>query len=186
MSYEPSEFGVGEKRWTDAQLEWYRRLEFYNGLAAAVAAMHAGRTAAELSCWEGGLARWKGGNCHVAIEPPGCPTLPAAEGGGTATSVGWVYILRAETGVCKIGKTTNPKERARFFEIKLPFAVEVLHLIRCGNMHAAERMLHAYFAGKRVNGEWFNLTDDDLAFLTGIASIGIGVDPDHAAGGRTK
>lgn len=83
---------------------------------------------------------------------------------------GIVYLLQdAEvTYYCKIGRTTNPKERITQFDIKLPFRVKVLHTIVCRDCVSAEKELHARYAEKRVRGEWFNLTDGDIQTIRSI------------------
>jgi hypothetical protein len=51
--------------------------------------------------------------------------------------------------------------------------VKVLHIIPCDNMILWERKLHRMYGNKRVNGEWFNLDENDIAYiqsLTGDAS----------------
>jgi hypothetical protein len=70
---------------------------------------------------------------------------------------GYVYVLRADTGLYKIGKSRNPNQRVAHFTLKLPFPVEILRVIRSDDYHAHERQLHAEYAAYRVNGEWFDL-----------------------------
>jgi len=38
-------------------------------------------------------------------------------------------------------------------------------------MYNAEKKLHKLFADKRVNGEWFALTDDDVAKIKAIEEL---------------
>lgn len=79
---------------------------------------------------------------------------------------GYVYILRATPDhPYKIGHTTNPRNRIETFGVKLPFEVEYELLIRADDCVELERSLHARFADKRVNGEWFALTQDDIEAL---------------------
>lgn len=75
---------------------------------------------------------------------------------------GYVYLVKSVTGFYKIGRTVNPHNRLRTFNVKLPFEIEYEHVIQTNNMYALESKLHAQFADKRVNGEWFNLTDSDV------------------------
>lgn len=83
---------------------------------------------------------------------------------------GYVYVLAAihDPTIFKIGRTNNPKDRLRTFSVKLPFDVEYLHTIQTDDMYALESKLHRRFASKRVNGEWFKLSADDLEFLKGM------------------
>lgn len=76
---------------------------------------------------------------------------------------GYVYILNEINGVhYKIGRTKNPSDRLRTFEIKLPFEIEYDLLIQTNDMYDLEKTLHTRFADKRVDGEWFKLTTVDL------------------------
>lgn len=78
---------------------------------------------------------------------------------------GYVYVLRSSTGAFKIGYASSPDDRLRTFSVKLPFEVEYEVLIKTDDMLGYEAQLHERFADKRINGEWFALTDDDLAEL---------------------
>lgn len=82
-----------------------------------------------------------------------------------APRAGYVYILRSPTGAYKIGYAANPADRLRTFTVKLPFEVEYELLIKTDNMRGLEAELHEYYSEKHINGEWFALTDDDLAEL---------------------
>lgn len=80
---------------------------------------------------------------------------------------GYVYVLQDVdvTGFCKIGKTTTPVDRLTHFDVKLPFAVRLVHVIETHDCSRLEAVLHNRFASKRVRGEWFKLTDADIAWL---------------------
>lgn len=82
---------------------------------------------------------------------------------------GYVYIIKQVNGThYKIGHTANPDDRIRTFNVKLPFAVEFELLIKTHDRFVLEHELHAHFASKRVQGEWFMLDDSDLDYLYGI------------------
>jgi len=83
---------------------------------------------------------------------------------------GFVYLLRAESGHYKIGRTKNPESRRGTFGVQLPFEVEFEHLISCMDMFALEAELHARFAEKRVNGEWFTLNEEDVAYIKSLGT----------------
>lgn len=83
---------------------------------------------------------------------------------------GYVYIVKADTGHCKIGRSNNVPQRMKLFSVKLPFEFELIHHFPCEDMHHAEDDLHAAFRDKRCNGEWFNLTDADIATLKRVSS----------------
>ncbi len=84
---------------------------------------------------------------------------------------GFIYLVKSSTGHYKIGRAKNPDDRRRTFEVKLPFEVELIHTISSQNYSQAERSLHKRFAGKRVNGEWFALTDEDVTYIKSIQSL---------------
>jgi Meiotically up-regulated gene 113 len=74
----------------------------------------------------------------------------------------------------KIGKTTlgyeRPKSIARRMnqiEPRLPFDTIPLAQFQCflQDMDALERLLHAKFSEKRQQGEWFELSNDDLLWM---------------------
>lgn len=82
----------------------------------------------------------------------------------TIVTPGYVYVIRSPHGF-KIGKTVNMKSRTRLFEVKLPFPITVEHYAWFENYSDAERSLHDMFRTKRLEGEWFNLTPADLAYI---------------------
>lgn len=81
---------------------------------------------------------------------------------------GFVYLIRSEVGYYKIGRTVNPDDRIRTFSVRLPFRVEYEHLIKCEDQRALEKQLHTKFADKRIDGEWFELTPDDVAYIKSL------------------
>lgn len=82
---------------------------------------------------------------------------------------GFVYLLQSVTGAYKIGFTANPKSRLRTFNVKLPFEVSYIALIETRDCAQLETDLHSMFANKRINGEWFNLSPDDVDYIKGLA-----------------
>lgn len=88
-----------------------------------------------------------------------------------AARPGYVYLIRSETGYYKIGRTTDPDDRILTFSVKLPFEVEYDCLIRSPDHAAMETTLHNRFAHKRVNGEWFALDADDVAYMRELARV---------------
>lgn len=91
--------------------------------------------------------------------------MPMPHKGGA----GYVYLLQSTTGAYKIGRSINPHNRLKTFEVKLPFEVEYVCVIATDSMVALEAALHGRFADKRVNGEWFALTPDDVEYIKGLA-----------------
>ena len=83
---------------------------------------------------------------------------------------GYVYLIQSPTGKHKIGRTVNPADRMRTFTVKLPFEVAYVCVIATEDMYALERTLHRKFKNQRVNGEWFDLSADDIEYIKGLAS----------------
>jgi prophage antirepressor-like protein len=83
----------------------------------------------------------------------------------------YVYLLFSEHGV-KIGYSLNPKERISQISVQMPFEITRIENFEVENMSYAEGMLHERYKNKRLNGEWFNLSDKDIdeiiEFLSGI------------------
>jgi hypothetical protein len=65
----------------------------------------------------------------------------------------------------KIGKALNVPKRTKLFEVKLPFPIRVEHYAMFSDYTQAERSLHLHFHKKRLEGEWFALTAEDISFI---------------------
>lgn len=57
------------------------------------------------------------------------------------------------------------KSRTQLFGVKLPFRIKLIHSAWFENYTAAERALHEKLKGKRLSGEWFDLSEADIAFI---------------------
>lgn len=75
-----------------------------------------------------------------------------------------IYVLQdvEVTGYCKIGMTRKALKRMRTFGIQLPFCTELVHFAYVQNAFLSEAELHRMFASKRVRGEWFDLSAEDI------------------------
>ncbi|MCZ2408055.1 MAG: GIY-YIG nuclease family protein [Burkholderiales bacterium] len=93
----------------------------------------------------------------------------------TSVTPGYVYLIRSPYGF-KIGKTVNMKDRVRLFGVKLPFKISVEHCAHFDDYTQAERSLHRHFAAECLEGEWFNLSPTDIAY---IKTLGRPVPPDE-------
>lgn len=74
---------------------------------------------------------------------------------------GVVYLLKSAYGY-KVGRTRNVPARMRAFGVHLPFIYTIPLCSWFSDCHAAERRYHKMFAEKRINGEWFDLGEDDI------------------------
>ena len=75
---------------------------------------------------------------------------------------GVVYLISGG-GYHKIGLTTNLPVRHKQIGAKLPFKSEVVHAITTSDIFGVERYWHNRFAHKRAEGEWFNLSPEEVA-----------------------
>jgi len=79
---------------------------------------------------------------------------------------GYVYFVQEYmNGTFKIGKTKHIEKRMNLFNVKLPFEHKLIFLIKTGNHHQTEVALHKHFSNKRLEGEWFQLNNDDLSWI---------------------
>jgi hypothetical protein len=86
---------------------------------------------------------------------------------------GYVYLIQElNDGNFKIGRTRNPNNRLETFGVTLPAKVDYICLIPTENTHLLERKLHRQFARRRVAGEWFALSDEDVASVIALAGKG--------------
>lgn len=92
----------------------------------------------------------------------------------TATSdiceQGIVYLLGPLDGKIKIGATSRPlKHRLKELEpTLLPYEMKVVHTIACSKPFRLEKMLHKKYHAVRGRGEWFALTEADLAYIKSL------------------
>ena len=81
---------------------------------------------------------------------------------------GFVYLIKLDNGLCKIGKAKSIKERMKVFGVQFPIKWELIHYFHSDNYSKAEEELHADFASKREIGEFFRLTEDDIIRIQSI------------------
>lgn len=85
---------------------------------------------------------------------------------------GYVYILQVEgQPYYKIGCATNPLVRMRELQCASPRPMMLIHTIRAENMCKLERQFHLHYQDKRVQGEWFSLSQRDINALRAIEEI---------------
>lgn len=76
----------------------------------------------------------------------------------------YVYLLHEKINkTTKIGYTKNVNRRLTEFKVDLPYPVDLIHTIECVKGREVEKLLHQHFKSKRVGGEWFHLSIDDIA-----------------------
>jgi hypothetical protein len=76
---------------------------------------------------------------------------------------GFVYLLKGENGLYKIGRSKTPEIRiSTITKAIAPFDIQTINTAFYPDCYKAESDLHKLFANKRVRGEWFELGDDDV------------------------
>jgi hypothetical protein len=83
-----------------------------------------------------------------------------------------IYLITTEyfgKKVYKIGRTKRPIEK-RLNELRTSNAnpLEVLFVYKTNWGTQVERRLHTNFRKKRMEGEWFNLTEEDVKNFTNL------------------
>jgi len=91
----------------------------------------------------------------------------------------YIYLTKSDFGY-KIGKTTRPDKRPLSVAGNMPIKLSVIAIIEVPNSKEAERRLHSLFDDKRLRGEWFALTDEDVEFVKQYPASweNIKIDPD--------
>lgn len=83
-----------------------------------------------------------------------------------------VYVAKAVgLDVYKIGRSSGVFTRLSTLDRGTPFGIELIALIRTIDAEELERFLHRIVKGPRVHGEWFQLTEEDLQTIKGIANV---------------
>lgn len=93
-------------------------------------------------------------------EPLAADVVPDGED-TRALADGFVYLIKSGRHF-KIGKANSVEARHRQLKIQLPQAAEVVHRIKTDDPFGIESYWHRRFADKRLNGEWFALSAEDI------------------------
>lgn len=75
---------------------------------------------------------------------------------------GYVYLVRHDRDF-KIGRSNDVTRRRREVSLLLPKDLEHVHVIETDDPEGIERYWHGRFEARRLKGEWFRLTSEDVA-----------------------
>jgi hypothetical protein len=106
--------------------------------------------------------------CRQAALNPEELEEAASDGGsssGAGTKDGYVYLVLLKVGRekrYKIGKAVLVEQRTSQIALQLPEELELIHTINTDDAYGIESYWHKRFADQCTNGEWFQLSADDL------------------------
>jgi hypothetical protein len=83
---------------------------------------------------------------------------------------GFIYLLKCGQ-YCKIGRTKSVPSRLSALSIQLPERAELIHSFPTNRRQEAEARLHEQFSSQHINGEWFELTEEDISKLKTITEM---------------
>ena len=82
---------------------------------------------------------------------------------------GSVYLVRNDrNGMIKIGRSLDVQKRIKALQTSNPFPLTLILTISTNDSSQVESNLHQIFHHKRINGEWFNLSNQDINFVSNL------------------
>ncbi len=84
---------------------------------------------------------------------------------------GYLYLLKCGE-FYKIGFSETPRKRVHSFRTGSPHPILLIHTLKTPHYKTVEKVLHRHFSEKRHQGEWFRLTDEDVAYIKSLNAIG--------------
>lgn len=97
--------------------------------------------------------------CRQIIGMPGAEELDSED--AAESTFGYVYLIKAGKHY-KVGKADSVGRRLGQLRIQLPDRAELVHQITTDDPFGIEAYWHGRFQDKRLNGEWFALTRQDI------------------------
>lgn len=77
---------------------------------------------------------------------------------------GFVYFITMNKKEYKIGMTKDMNTRMGEYT-KLPYDPDIIHTIETNDAILTETLFHNLYADKRLRGEWFKLSVDDVRYI---------------------
>jgi predicted GIY-YIG superfamily endonuclease len=75
----------------------------------------------------------------------------------------YVYLISdANSYIYKIGISKNPEKRLKSLQTGNDKNLKIIHKVLCEHSNKVETALHNQYSFLKVNGEWFELTQDDV------------------------
>lgn len=80
----------------------------------------------------------------------------------------YVYFVQDSHWFVKIWWSKNPEKRLSKFITENSWKIELIHQIYCDDRFKRESEFHNMFSEKRMNWEWFDLSDSDINKILSI------------------
>lgn len=77
---------------------------------------------------------------------------------------GEIYFIKVGN-YYKIGATRDLYKRFHSIQVCNPEKCSIVHSIKTNDMKLTERLFHYQFERKKLQGEWYQLTDADIAYI---------------------
>lgn len=74
----------------------------------------------------------------------------------------YVYLISADDGTYKIGYSKSPEKRTMMLQSVDDRQLKLIQYVETYTPVVTERELHSRFSDKKLKGEWFNLTKEDV------------------------
>jgi hypothetical protein len=79
----------------------------------------------------------------------------------SSIKLGFVYLLQHDK-VYKIGKSIDITRRYKEIKLQMPYHMDEIHVIETDDPSGIEAYWHNRFRDKRLEGEWFKLSAEDI------------------------
>jgi len=90
--------------------------------------------------------------------------------GGAVSKDGYIYLVATENNDFKIGRSHDIPSRLKAFSTQPPFEYDLIHAFEADNASDAEKRLHNRYQDRHIKGEWFRLSNDDVAAICRISA----------------